>query len=507
VRGNLFDWLGDAVLRFDRRGRLLAANSLAIELIGTGLELGDSWEALMGAVAPGATEQIRAAVPIAMGEAGFWRGQIKLHDPAGHGEVFTAVLAPDNPNGETEPDAQGHFDETPAGYLLIFRSLAETRRRESAERELTARDEFVARLGHELRTPLNAVLGFAQLLELEELPRDQRDGIERILTAGRHMQALLDDVLDLARVRTGGVDLDVGPVRVLEVVRGVVDLIQPLADKRGIRRYIEPADDLVAMLDRRRLWQVLLNLIGNAVKYGREGGTLRVGVSSLGADQLRIEVSDDGPGMEPDQLDRLFRPFERLGAERTGVEGTGLGLALSRALTAAMGGTLSASSKLGSGSTFALDLEAVGTGLLAELAGDDPKITSAVVLHVSADADARALVSQALRSRLAIDVISVKRAAVALDAVQRSQPALVIIDAELPDAVGTELLHRLNGDPFSALVPKIVLSADADPRVHLRLRAAGAVQVVQLPLDVRGFVEMVGELVRRPGLLGGESEN
>jgi signal transduction histidine kinase/CheY-like chemotaxis protein len=506
MRGNLFDWLGDAVLRFDRRGRLTAANSLALELVGTGVQLGDSWETLMAAVAPGATEQVRAAVPVAMGEAGFWRGQIKLQDPAGHGEVFTVVLAADSPNGETQPDERGHYEDTPAGYLLIFRSLAETRRRESAERELTARDEFVARLGHELRTPLNAVLGFAQLLELEELPRDQRDGIERILTAGRHMQALLDDVLDLARVRTGGVDLDVGPVRVLEVVRGVVDLIQPLADKRGIRRYIEPAEDLVAMLDRRRLWQVLLNLIGNAVKYGREGGTLRVGVSSLGADRLRIEVSDDGPGMEPDELDRLFRPFERLGAERTGVEGTGLGLALSRALTAAMGGTLSASSKLGSGSTFALDLEAVGTGLLAELAGEDPKITSAVVLHVSADADARALVSQALRSRLAIDVISVKRAAVALDAVQRSQPALVIIDSELPDAVGTELLHRLTGDPFSALVPKIVLSADADPRVHLRLRAAGALHVVQLPLDVRGFVEMVGELVRRPGLLGGEPE-
>jgi CheY-like chemotaxis protein len=204
--------------------------------------------------------------------------------------------------------------------------------------------------------------------------------------------------------------------------------------------------------------------------------------------------------MEPDQLDRLFRPFERLGAERTGVEGTGLGLALSRALTAAMGGTLSASSKLGSGSTFALDLEAAGSELLAELAGDDSEIASAVVLHVSADPDARALVSQALRSRLSTEVVSVQRAAVALAALHRSQPSLVIIDAELPDAVGTELLHRLNSDPFSALVPKIVLSTDTDPRVHLRLRAAGAHQVVQLPLDVRAFVETVGDLIRRPGL-------
>ena len=494
--GNLFDWLGDPVMRFDPRGRFIAANALALELIGDSLASGDTWTTFVDAVAPGSAEHIGTAVPHALKQDGFWRGQLKLSNATGNSELFTAVLAFDTPDGPAERDEHGQFRAGPDGYLLVFKSLAETRRRENAERELTARDEFVAHLGHELRTPLNAVLGFAQLLELEELARDQRDGIERILTAGRHMQALLDDVLDLARVRTGGVDLDVGPVRVLEVVRGVVDLIQPLADKRGIRRYIEPADDLVAMLDRRRLWQVLLNLIGNAVKYGREGGTVRVGITALGADRLRIEVADDGPGMEADQLDRLFRPFERLGAERTGVEGTGLGLALSRALAVAMGGTLSASSKLGAGSTFALDLEAVGSDAVAELAGDTPKSAS-VVLHVSADPNARALVSQALRSRLSTDVISVNRAALALDALQRSQPAVVIIDAELPDAVGTELLHRLNGDPFSALVTKIVLSTETDPRVHLRLRAAGAHQVVQLPLDVRAFVETVGELIRR----------
>ena len=483
-------------MRFDHLGRFTAANAPAMELIGEGVANGDTWVAFVDAVAPGLTEHIRSVVTRAMKQDGFWRGQLKLRNAAGHSEMFTAVLAFDSPSSEGERDEQGELPAGPTRYLLVFKSLAETRRRESAERELTARDEFVAHLGHELRTPLNAVLGFAQLLELEELPRDQRDGIERILMAGRHMQALLDDVLDLARVRTGGVDLDVGPVRVLEVVRGVVDLIQPLADKRGIRRYIEPAEDLVAMLDRRRLWQVLLNLIGNAVKYGREGGSVRVGVTSLGPDRLRIEVADDGIGMEADQLDRLFRPFERLGAERTGVEGTGLGLALSLALAAAMGGTLSATSKLGSGSTFALDLEAVGSDVVAELAGDDPKVT-AVVLHVSADPNARALVSQALRSRLSTDVVSVDRAALALDALQRSQPSVVIIDAELPDAVGTELLHRLNGDPFSALVPKIVLSTETDPRVHLRLRAAGAHQVVQLPLDVRAFVETIGELIRR----------
>jgi hypothetical protein len=491
VSGDLFDLLGDIALRFDATGNLTYANVAASELLGDRISIGAPWRKFLSQVAPGLSEQLPGSVPAAIAAQGHWRGKVKLLDAAGNGEVFALTIAIDNRISDRPSQSAN-------GYFAVFRSMSETRRREHAERELAYRDEFVARLGHELRTPLNAVLGFAQLLELEELERDQRDGIERILTAGRHMQALLDDVLDLARVRTGGVDLDVGPVRVLEVVRGVVDLIQPLADKRGIRRYIEPADDVVALLDRRRLWQVLLNLIGNAVKYGREGGTLRVGVIAKNADRLTIEVADDGPGIEPEQLERLFRPFERLGAERTGVEGTGLGLALSMALTTAMGGTLSASSRLGSGSTFSLDLEAVGSGGLAELATDASQDSrySAVVLHVGADPAAQALVAQALRSRLSVDVVSVPRAAQALDTVHRRQPSVIVIDADLPDAVGTELLHRLGSDPLCALLPKIVLSEDSDPRVHLRLRAAGANQVAQLPLDVRAFVDAVGELLR-----------
>jgi hypothetical protein len=135
---------------------------------------------------------------------------------------------------------------------------------------------------------------------------------------------------------------------------------------------------------------------------------------------------------------------------------------------------------------------------LAELSADEALRAAALVLHVGADPAARALVAQALRNRLSVEVVSVPRAAVALDAIQRHQPAVVVIDADLPDSVGTELLHRLGGDPLSALVPKIVLSADSDPRVHLRLRAAGAHHVLSLPLDVRAFVDTVGELLRQP---------
>jgi signal transduction histidine kinase/ActR/RegA family two-component response regulator len=487
--GAVFDVLGDIALSFDDRGRLTHVSAVAAEFLAGRVGPGDTWRDLLNAVSADLTEQEGVAIPRTVAEQGFWRGQMAVSDAAGGEETYAATVA------------RGGDDHAQDGqaFFVVLRSLGETRRREAAERELEVRDEFTARLGHELRTPLNAVLGFAQLLELEEdLDRQQRDGVERILTAGRHMQALLDDVLDLARVRTGGVDLDVGPVRVLEVVRGVVDLIQPLADKRGIRRYVEPAEDLIALLDRRRLWQVLLNLIGNAVKYGREGGTVRVGINSTDDGRLRIEVADDGPGIEPAQLDRLFRPFERLGAERTGVEGTGLGLALSKALTAAMGGTLSASSQLGVGSTFALDLEAVGSDEMAALS-EEPAAPVTTVVHVGADPNAQALVARALRNRLSVEVVSISRAAPALDAIHRGNPSVVVIDTDLPDAVGTELLHRLSADPLSALVPKVVLTADADPRTHLRLRAAGAVAVLRLPLDVRRFVDTISDLLtQRP---------
>ncbi|MCM3886346.1 hybrid sensor histidine kinase/response regulator [Frankia sp. R82] len=245
------------------------------------------------------------------------------------------------------------------GLVIIARDTSDSRAREVAENESRAKDELIARLGHELRTPLNAMLGFAQLLELEPLAPDLHDDVERIITGGRHMQALIDDVLDLARLRAGRGDISKGPVNVLDIVRGVVELVEPLAAPRSIRRVIHPAEPLIADADRRRLWQVLLNLVGNALKYGREGGCVRVGIVPITGSRIRIEVEDDGVGLSPRAIDRLFRPFERLGAERSGIEGSGLGLALSHALVTAMGGVLTVASRHGVGSVFAVVLDAV----------------------------------------------------------------------------------------------------------------------------------------------------
>src|SRR6195952_2686761 len=288
----LFERTPDLIVVASRDGRIVSMNPAASAFLGGRTRPDEELHHLLDVVAPSISATRRAGVDEALHSARDWQGTVELLDATGNALPYLCTLASDDD-----------------GLLLLARDTHELRSREAMERELVGRDEFVARLGHELRTPLNAMLGFAQLLELEEPPPDQRASIERILVGGRHMQSLLDEVLDLARLRTGGVDLDVGPVPVLDVVRGVVDLVEPLADKRAIRRYIEPQADLVALADPRRLWQVLLNLIGNAVKYGREGGTVRVGVTAVSATSaagnpepdgpalVRIEVEDDGPGI------------------------------------------------------------------------------------------------------------------------------------------------------------------------------------------------------------------
>ena len=257
-------------------------------------------------------------------------------------------------------DADGH----PAYLLGISeditdRRVADAQIRESkelAERANRAKDEFLSRMSHELRTPLNAVLGFAQILEMEDPTPDQHESIRQILAAGRHLLGLIDEVLDVSRIATGKLSLSSEPVSVTDALTEAADLIRPLAVERGIRLRIDDADGLHVQADRQRLKQVLLNLLSNGVKYNREGGDILVTWEHVTPDRLAIRVADTGLGIAPEAMARLFDPFDRLGAEMSGVEGTGLGLALSKGLIEAMGGTVKAESEAGAGSAFTIEL-------------------------------------------------------------------------------------------------------------------------------------------------------
>ncbi|TMI93926.1 MAG: PAS domain S-box protein [Bacillati bacterium ANGP1] len=258
-------------------------------------------------------------------------------------------------------DAAGRI----TGASSIARDISERKqiqeavvRAQEADRANKAKSEFLARMSHELRTPLNAILGFAQVLEMEPLRPDQREGVDQILKGGHHLLELISEVLDIARIEAGQIAIALEPIPLNTSVQETLTLVTPLAAKAGIRLHAEAAGgpERRILADPQRVKQVLLNLISNAVKYNRPGGSVTVSYEDAPPGRLRIKVSDTGRGIPQDKMHRLFAPFDRLGAEQTETEGTGLGLALCKRLVEAMGGTLGAESVEGRGSTFWVEL-------------------------------------------------------------------------------------------------------------------------------------------------------
>jgi signal transduction histidine kinase len=231
--------------------------------------------------------------------------------------------------------------------------------KQAAERANQAKSRFLSRMSHELRTPLNAMLGYGQLLEADRgLDDDAREQVGIIVRSGWHLRQIVDEVLDLSQIEAGKMNLELQPVRVADVAAESIDLVVPLARDRDVRVDLVTDDaEVFGVADHQRLRQVLINLLSNAVKYNDVGGRVTVTIEPSDAG-VRVEVVDTGPGIAPEHLDRLFEPFERLSRDRSDVEGTGLGLSVSRGFVEAMGGELTVTSTLGEGSSFAVLLPA-----------------------------------------------------------------------------------------------------------------------------------------------------
>jgi PAS domain S-box-containing protein len=379
----------------------------------------------------------------------------------------------------------------------------EERRRaeEEADRANRAKSDFLSRMSHELRTPLNGILGFAQLLQMESLPADQQESIAHILKAGRHLLGLINEVLDISRIEAGRLQLSLEPVPVSETLRGAVDLVRPLAAQRDIELAAEVADDHRHVLaDRQRLQQVLLNLLSNAVKYNRTQGAVAVSCEERSGGRLRILVTDTGHGISPDKLERLFTPFDRLGAEGTGIEGTGLGLALSKHLIEVMGGTLDVTSQVGVGSTFAVELPLTADPAdVLKVPGTLPTVQAErregriVVLYIEDNLSNLRLVERVLGRRPQTTLLSAMQGQLGLDLAREHRPDLILLDLHLPDIPGDEVLRRLLEEPRTRQIPVVILSADATPGQMERLLAAGVQAYLTKPLDVRQLLTLVDQ--------------
>lgn len=399
-----------------------------------------------------------------------------------------------NPDGQVVGASTIARDVTERTQIERERELA----REEADRANQAKSEFLSRMSHELRTPLNAILGFAQLLELDELQDRQAESVKHILKGGRHLLQLIDEVLDIARIEAGEMRLSLEPVDAAEVSEDSIALVGTLATRRGIRIDVDLGDhgSRWVLADRQRLKQVLLNLLSNAIKYNHEGGLVRVGLESRADDRLAIVVSDSGPGIAREQQKLLFEPFERLGAEGGSVEGAGLGLALSKRLMEAMGGSLEADSEPGRGTTMSIELQRVGPS-----ANEDPEaataasqqLTGRTVLYIEDNLANLQLVERLLERFSDVRLLSAMQGNLGLELARENRPDLVLLDLHLPDIRGHEVLLRLKAEPTMRDAAVIVVTADASKGEERRMLAAGAHAYLTKPLDVQQFLAVIQE--------------
>lgn len=375
--------------------------------------------------------------------------------------------------------------------------------RREAERANRAKSDFLSRMSHDLRTPLNAVLGFAQLLDMDNLSADQRESVSQILEAGRHLLDLMNEVLDISRVESGNLSLSPEPVAVAEIIDQVVKLMRPLGARRRIDVQALPtaAEDRHVRADRQRLNQILLNLMSNAVKYNRDGGRVTVSCEDRDA-RVRISVSDTGAGIRPEKLALLFTPFERLGADQKGVEGTGLGLALSRGLAEAMGGKLGVNSEIDRGSTFWIELDRAAAATPPDappLPGRPPVQQSAAavsgtILYIEDNTSNVRLVERLLSQRRPrITLLHAADGVTGIKMAIERRPTLIFLDLHLPDIPGDEVLRRLWEDARTRGIPVAVLSADATLGQNRRLIATGAKAYLTKPIDISKMLVLIDE--------------
>jgi PAS domain S-box-containing protein len=395
------------------------------------------------------------------------------------------------------------------GYLLIgadnsARKLYEaelTSAKAAAEKANLAKSDFLSNMSHELRSPLNAILGFAQLLESDASPQTvtQKESTGQILHAGWYLLDLINEILDLALIESGRMLLSMEPVSLNEVMLECLTMVEPQAQKYGVAVSVRRMDKpCYVRADRTRLKQILINLLSNAIKYNKVGGTVVLEAAVRSPQRIRISVRDTGAGLSPEKMAQLFQPFNRLGRETSGEEGTGIGLVMTKRLGELMGGVIGAESVVGAGSVFWVELIRAARPQLANIAGKtaEPEVAQIqvdaplrTVLYVEDNPANLKLVEQLIARRSDLRLLTSTDATTGIDLARIHQPEVILMDINLPGISGITALKMLHNDPLTRHIPIVAISANAMPHDIKKGLEAGFFRYLTKPIKVAAFTE------------------
>jgi len=370
----------------------------------------------------------------------------------------------------------------------------------AAEKANLAKSDFLSSMSHELRSPLNAILGFAQLINSDAPPPTpaQAASIDQILHAGWYLLDLINEILDLAQIESGKLALSREPTSLADVMLECQAMIEPQAQKRGIKMTFPPSGvPYFVDADRTRLKQVVINLLSNAIKYNQPNGTVVVDCSMTSPERVRVSVRDTGAGLPPDKLLQLFQPFNRLGRERSTEEGTGIGLVMSKRLVELMGGLIGVDSVVGLGSVFWFELDSAVEPQL-EMDSTHPAATAPenvqcdaaqrTLLYVEDNPANLKLIEQLIARRPDIRLLSARDGNLGIQLARANQPDVILMDINLPGISGIEALKILREDPATEHIPVVALSANAMPRDIEKGLQAGFYRYLTKPIRVDEFM-------------------
>jgi len=389
----------------------------------------------------------------------------------------------------------------------VINQIALAKSKEEAERANRAKSQFLSRMSHELRTPLNAILGFGQVMKKEPNlnAEEQESSLDFILDAGYHLLNLVDEVLDLSRIENGKFSINLEHLNANSKVKNLISQIQPIAEEKNIKilNCLSQKEDLFIKADKKAFKQIILNLLNNAVKYNHEAGSITVNGGKSGDDKIWISVSDTGPGIAKENIEKLFEPFNRLGQEFGKTKGTGIGLSISKMLVELLSGSISVECEPGNGCSFTITLPA-GNRELENINTSTPNLENSKIdiqsknqkiLYIEDNNDNLVLVQRILKSNPKIEFLSAMKPREGIELAKTKRPDLILMDIQLPEMDGRAVFKELQKLKETRDIPVIALTAEAMKDSIKAGLDFGFKDYITKPLDIEVFLEKVNKVL------------